>query len=85
MNINNEKYINERLVQDPLSQHLSWTKPPLYILVIKKLCNNLFDSFIDIIKYLIYVINHFFFNFNLYFLIKVKTFIFKESSFDCLC
>lgn len=45
-----------QLVQDPLSQHLFWTKPPVYVLVIKKLCNNLFDAFIEIIKHLIF--NH---------------------------
>ena len=42
------------LVQDPLSQQLSWTKAPLYVLVIKKMCNTLFDSYIDVVKYLLY-------------------------------
>lgn len=44
------------LIQDPLSQQLSWTKPPLFVLVIKKLCNTLFEPFVNIIKYLVF--NH---------------------------
>ncbi|CAF0815450.1 unnamed protein product [Brachionus calyciflorus] len=42
------------LVQDPLSQQLSWTNPPLYVLVIKKLCNDLYTPFNEVLKFLIY-------------------------------
>lgn len=48
------KLLTNRLVQDPLSQQLSWTKPPLHVLVLKKICNALFEPFNEIVRYLIY-------------------------------
>lgn len=48
------KLLTHRLVQDPLSQQLSWTKPPLHVLVLKKICNALFEPFNEIVRYLIY-------------------------------
>lgn len=39
--------------QNALSQQLTWTRPPTNILVIKKECNNIFESFTSIISYLI--------------------------------
>ena len=48
-------------MQDPLSQQLLWKKAPVYVLVIKKLCNTLLDPFIEMIKYLIFVSISYFF------------------------
>ncbi len=43
------------LIQDPLSQRLTWTTPPSVVLVIKKTTNTLDKVFCEIIEYLITV------------------------------
>jgi hypothetical protein len=51
----NLKYfiVNDDQDMQACSPILEWNKTPKYILIIKKRCNSIFESFIEIVRYLI--------------------------------
>lgn len=52
------QFVNRRQIQDPASQRLTWYKPPLAVLVIKKVRDQLvLPPFVQLVEWLIQVRN----------------------------